>query len=476
MREFTDEEFKRKMKITFDYNYAMKDYLGTDGAVTKDEINSYKDKCRDIIIEIKKQRQDGALPYMDLPYAAEEALEVKQLAQKVRYMCDDFVVLGIGGSSLGAIALMQALKNPFHNMQTADEREAPRMIVADNIDPDWFKAIFDVVDDDRTIFNVISKSGSTAETMSQFLIALAHIKDKIGANYNNNMIVTTDAKSGALRTIVNKEEFASLVVPDGVGGRFSVLSAVGLFPAAVIGIDIDELLAGARFMDEQCQNEDVTQNPAAISALIYYLYYKKGRNINVMMPYSSALRDIADWYRQLWAESLGKKHDLKGNIVHTGQTPVKALGVTDQHSQLQLYVEGPDDKIITLIRVLEFEGEVVIPDDTNNIQGLDYLGGKTLSELIGAELTATEITLMKNQKPNCMITVPKVNAFTLGQLMYMLEVQTSVMGMLMNIDTYDQPGVEQGKLYTYGMLGRTGFEEKNEEIKSQRQKDNRFVV
>ncbi len=476
MKEFANEEFKEKMRITFDYNYAMKEYLGSDNTVSSADIDDYTEECAQVIRDIKKEREEGKLPFMDLPYASEEVLEIKQLAKKVRYMCDDFVVLGIGGSALGMTALMQALKGPFHNAQNDDDRDAPRLYVADNIDPDFFKGILDNIDSYRTIFNVISKSGSTAETMSQFMIAQQFLKDNLGAGYKDSMIATTDAKSGILRDIVNQEELSSLIVPDGVGGRFSVLSAVGLFPAAVVGIDIDALLAGARFMDEMCQNEDVRKNPAALSALIYYLYYQKGRNINVMMPYSSALKDVADWYGQIWAESLGKRHDLEGDVVNAGQTPVKALGVTDQHSQLQLYVEGPDDKVITFIKVGEFDNEVRIPEAYSGISGIDYLGGTTLTRLINSELHATEITLMKNSKPNCTINVPAVNAFTLGQLLYMLEVQTSVMGKLMDINTYDQPGVEQGKLYTYGMMGREGFEDKNEEIESEKKRVDKFKV
>ena len=229
-------------------------------------------------------------------------------------------------------------------------------------------------------------------------------------------------------------------------------------------------------MDERCQNEDIYQNPAAISALIYYLYYKKGRNINVMMPYSSALKDIADWYRQLWAESLGKKFDLSGNEVNAGQTPVKALGITDQHSQLQLYIEWPDDKIVTFIKVEEFDNEVTIPEEYEDIEGISYLCGNSLNKLINSELRATEVTLTKNKKPNCTINMPAINPFTVGQLMYLLEVQTAVMGGLLDINTYDQPGVEQGKLYTYGMMGRKGFESKIKEIDGQKKKSPGFIV
>ncbi|MFC1855744.1 glucose-6-phosphate isomerase [Thermodesulfobacteriota bacterium] len=476
MRDFTTDEFKNKMKISFDFNYAMKDFLESEDAVTKEEIEAAKEKCESVIRDIKKERAAGLLPYMDLPYAVAEIDDAKQLASKIRYLCDTFVVLGIGGSALGTTALKTALTPAFFHIEEIEERNAPRLLIADNIDPDWLLSMLKMVENGRTVFNVISKSGSTAETMSQFLIAVKFLKDNVGAKYKDNMIVTTDKSNGVLREIVNREEYASLVVPDGVGGRFSVFSSVGLLPSAVLGIDIDQMLAGARYMDERCKNENLFENPAAMSALINYLYYKKGRNIQVMMPYSSALRDIADWYRQLWAESLGKKYDLNGNVVNVGQTPVKALGVTDQHSQLQLYVEGPDDKLVTFLKVEEFDHELNIPDEYNALDGVSYLCGNSMNNLINAELKATEITLMKNKKPNCTISLPKVNPFTVGQLMYMLEVQTSIMGGLLGINTYDQPGVEQGKEYTYGMIGRKGYESKNDEIEAQRRKEPDFVV
>jgi glucose-6-phosphate isomerase len=476
MKEFTSDEFKKRMKVSFDYNYAMKEFLQSEDAVTPEDIDSHADRCAEIIKGIKRDREEGKLPYMDLPYANEDIEDVKQLASKVRYLCDNFVVLGLGGSALGTIALDQALTPPFFHIESIEERTSPRLIVADNIDPDWMKSMLNLAESGRTIFNVISKSGSTAETMSQFLIAVDFLKSKLGDSFKDNIVVTTDKENGSLREIVRRDEYASLIVPDGVGGRFSVFSPVGLFPAAVIGIDIDQMMAGARFMDELCKAEDVRRNPAAISALIYYLYYKKGRNVNVMMPYSSALKDIADWYRQLWAESLGKRLDLEGNVINAGQTPVKALGITDQHSQLQLYVEGPDDKVITFIRVDEFDNEMNIPEEYDDIDGTGYLGGQTLNKLINSELRATEVTLTKNRKPNCTINMPKINPFTVGQVMYMLEVQTSIMGGLMGINTYDQPGVEQGKQYTYGMMGKAGFSEKDDEIKSQKEKSPGFIV
>jgi glucose-6-phosphate isomerase len=292
--------------------------------------------------------------------------------------------------------------------------------------------------------------------MSNFLVARAWLMRAVGKKgLASRIVATTDATKGHLRKIVEKEGYESFVVPDGVGGRFSALTAVGLISAAVSGIDIEELLAGAAAMDRVCRTDDPEKNPAAMNALLHYLLdTRKGKSISVMMPYVHRLRDFADWYRQLWAESLGKKFSLDGKQVNVGQTPVKALGATDQHSQVQLYMEGPFDKVVTLIGLGKYPKEVKIPKAFSNMEGIAYLGGHTLGELIEVERKATAIALSKNSRPNCAIIAPELNAHTLGQLIYMYELQTAFAGALYNINPFDQPGVELGKQYTYTMMGR----------------------
>ncbi len=217
-------------------------------------------------------------------------------------------------------------------------------------------------------------------------------------------------------------------------------------------------------MNELCMTSDLFQNPAYLNATLQFLADKKGKPMSVMMPYADSLKDIADWYRQLWAESLGKRFSLDGKIVHTGPTPIKALGATDQHSQLQLYIEGPFDKVVTLIGIKEFGAEAKIPKAYKEIGELGYLGGHSLKGLIQAEMLASEMALTHNHRMNCTITLPEVNAFTIGQLLQMLMIQTAFAGGLYNIDPFDQPGVEQGKQYAYGMMGRKGFEGKKKEV------------
>ena len=251
---------------------------------------------------------------------------------------------------------------------------------------------------------------------------------------------------------------------------------MGLLPAAMCGIDIKEMLKGAAFMDELSKVKDVYKNPAYMFALLHMIGMKKGKNISVMLPYADSLKYISDWYAQLWAESLGKKYDNYGNIVNYGQTPVKSLGVTDQHSQIQLYAEGPSDKIIVFIAVDKFKKETAIPKIYGDIPSLGFLGGATQNKLIETERIATEYALQKAEKTNMTITLPEVNEFTLGELLYFFEVATGFAGELLEIDAFDQPGVEEGKNATYAMFGRPGYDEKRKELESRPAKNNAYII
>jgi glucose-6-phosphate isomerase len=432
-----------------------------ENGVAETAITALVPRLQTIQAALQHQRQSGALPFYDLPYQTNEVAKVKTLADAARQECDALVVLGIGGSALGARALSQALLPPF-----APKR--PALFVADNIDPASFGALLDNVDLSRTLFNVISKSGETAETMTQFLIVRQLLQEKLGVEaVQKQIIVTTDARSGYLRPLVEREGWRDLIIPDGVGGRFSVFTPVGLFPAAVAGIDIEELLAGAAWADKRCRATDLWQNPAALFAVLQYLSQKP---IVVMMPYADGLAGVSEWFCQLWAESLGKETDRQGCTVHTGQTPVRALGTTDQHSQVQLYAEGPNDKVIVFLRVEDAGREFLIPAVYPEVEGLHYLSGAGLGALLRTEQRATEIALAKKGRLSCTLTLPAINAFTLGQVLYLLEAATAVAGELHDINAFDQPGVEEGKRLTYGMMGRNGFAEKQQEAKAWEEK------
>ncbi|MGK7345385.1 MAG: glucose-6-phosphate isomerase [Candidatus Nitrospinota bacterium M3_3B_026] len=455
-----EKEVLTKMgDIRIDYTNVMASAVGEENGLADEQLKALKGRARRIHRELQARRRKGELPFYELPYKAAEAEKVKKAARVIRKEFNTMVVLGIGGSALGTTALFTALKSSSHNSLPAGKRGGVRLHVADNIDPDQFGELLGSIRPKETVFNVISKSGATAETMSQFLIVADLLKKKLGRGWKKHVVVTTDEKSGPLRAIVNRFRLKSFIVPEGVGGRFTVLTPVSLLPAAAAGVDIAQLLRGAARMEERTWEEDLMKNPASLLAAIHYLLdTAKGKKITVMMPYSGRLRDVADWFRQLWAESLGKRLDLDGAPVHVGQTPVKALGATDQHSQVQLYVEGPFDKLVCFLEVERFEKDLPIPKGFEDQPGVAYLGGHSLGELMNVEKRGTEYALTVNRRPNMTIKVPEVSAHTVGQLLYLLEAATAFAGGLYKVNAFDQPGVEFGKQYTYAMMGKPGSE------------------
>ena len=448
--------------IKLNYSNCMKEFAGETG-ITLEELNALAPKITDAYKAIMARKKEGKLGFMELPYNAELAKQIKAAAKKLTPRFENFVVIGIGGSALGNIALQQALRHPYWNLLSSAQRKGSlRLFVPDNVDPDYISGLLDVLDVSKTVFNVISKSGSTAECLANFFVLKKALEKKVGKKYAEHIIVTTDTAKGYLREMADKEGMLSFVVPANGGGRFSVFSPVGLISAAFSGINIEKLLEGAAEMDGRCSNDDLLRNPAALYAAVQYLFYWLKRPISVMMPYSNALYGVADWYRQLWAESLGKKSNKKGDAVFVGPTPVKALGATDQHSQVQLYIEGPQDKVITFLSVEEFDKTVKIPSYDGH-----YLGGRSLNELLKAEEEATRLALTKEGRPNLTISLPKITPETFGQLIYMLEFATAFAGELFDINAFDQPGVELGKQLTYALMGRSGFEDKKKEIEEQ---------
>jgi glucose-6-phosphate isomerase len=323
--------------------------------------------------------------------------------------------------------------------------------------------LLQVLDLRKTLFNVISKSGTTAECLANYFIFRKAVEQKVGAKKaSQHFVITTDAQKGYLRELATRESMDSFSIPGNVGGRFSVLTPVGLVSAALTGVDIEQLLAGASSMSKRCQNGSLKDDPAALYAAVQYLYYQKGVKLSVLMPYSQNLWGVADWYRQLWAESLGKKLDRSGKIVHQGPTPIKALGVTDQHSQAQLYMEGPFDKIISILSVNDFGRKMPIP----SVDKAHYLSGHTLNELLKAEEQGTRSALTKAQRPNLTITVSEVSPYTLGEIFFFFEMAVAYVGELLNLNAFDQPGVELAKVYTYALMGRSGYEQQKAELDS----------
>lgn len=457
--------------LIFDYNGMMKDYLGSNNGLCFDKVN--ENKVSEIIKKVNESRE--SMRWRDLPYQDSNIIDdIINTAKEIGENYEAFVVLGIGGSALGPIAVFNALCHPHYNELST--RKTPRFYVEDNVDPERLSALFDIIDVKKTMFNVITKSGSTSETMSQLLIVTDMLKRVLGNDFGKNIIATTDKEKGNLIKIAKQNNIKTFVVPDGVGGRFSELCPVGLLPACVCGIDIKQMLNGAAEMDKLSQITDYKKNPAFMLAYLQTEAMKKGCNIHVVMPYSDRLRYFSDWYAQLWAESLGKRINRNGEIVYTGQTPVKALGVTDQHSQVQLYTEGPFDKVITFLGVNSFGCETRIPHAFDDISDVAFLSGHTQNELIHAEQLSTEYAVTKSGHLNNTIMLSEVNAYTVGQLIYLFEMQTAFAGEILNIDAFNQPGVEEGKNATYALLGKKGYDEKREELNSAPKKQEKFII
>jgi glucose-6-phosphate isomerase len=472
-------------QIQFYYKNVLADAIGPEHGITKQQLDELAKQTTPLIPKIKDEITSDKVRYGFLPADPQIAKDVKKLVKQFKPKCENLVVLGIGGSALGNIALQNAL-NPYTYNLDSNKRKNPRLFVFDNVDPAQFGSFLDFITPrlGKTVFNVISKSGQTAETASQFMIVQKILETRFGREkLKDRVVATTDLEKGTLRKIANEYDLPTLEVPDGVGGRFSVLSAVGLFSAAMCGINIDQLLAGARDMHARVTNPDFFKNPAAVNAAIQYHYYNHGKRISVMMPYSYALYSMADWYRQLWAESLGKRYDIKGREVFIGPTPVKALGATDQHSQVQLYREGPNDKVFTFLEVQNHGRKLKIPAPPKSAPELAYLAKMDLGELLNAEKKATEYALCASSRPCLTVVFPKIDAYTVGQFIFLFEATTSFAGALLGVNTYDQPAVELGKQATFALMGKSGdystgksYADFAAEIRSKTNVDPRFLV
>ncbi|HOQ99529.1 MAG TPA: glucose-6-phosphate isomerase [Anaerolineae bacterium] len=476
MARYEDADWRESMRIRYDYTHMLADVVGEHRGTTQGQLDEMAGRLTAAIDVLRLRRSPNDLAWMDLPYQKDSIAEILGYAREVEGVYDDVLVLGIGGSALGVTALKSALLPYYANYMSPDVRRHPRLWVLDNVDPGWVMAALRLLDPERTLVIVTSKSGSTTETMAQFLIARGWLQERLGESTACHIVAITDPEQGPLREIAGREGYRTFAVPPGVGGRFSVLSSVGLLPAALVGIDIEELLAGAAYGDELAQAPDLQHNLPGMAAALQHLAYHRGQRISVLMPYSQHLRDLADWWRQLWAESLGKKMSTDGRRLNVGPTPVLALGTTDQHSQIQLYVEGPPDKVISFVAVERFEEEAPLPPARPKEEGIAYLGGHSLAELINAEREATAMALAEAGRPNATYIVPEVNPFTVGQFIYLLEMQTAISGFLYSVNAYDQPGVEAGKVATYALLGRPGYEAQAIELRTTQAARPRHIV
>lgn len=453
------------MSLSLNFSYAHSKKLAGHG-ISNEMLKPTIERTSKALEHLRREREAGKLPYLDLPNDTKTRDACKAMAAKFEGF-ENFFLSGIGGSALGPNAIFNALAHPLHNLLSPAKRKGrPRFFVLDNVDPVQTDALLSACKPEKTVYNIISKSGATAETAAASLLIIDQLKKRVGSDWKKNIVCTTDPQSGDLRKLCNDEGLQTLPLHPGVGGRFSVLTPVGLFPSYVLGFDVEAMLAGAAEMRERCLDSDVQKNPAAqMAALLYLFDSTQHKKMHVMMAYANGLYGLADWFRQIWAESLGKETDNEGRVVNVGPTPLKALGATDQHSQVQLYIEGPYDKVFLFLECKKFGKRLRLPELYTNVSSLGYLGGQTMNKLIAAEFAATREALAQRGRPSITLTFPEIDAHAVGEFFMLWEIVTSLSGSLYRINPYDQPGVELGKVLTYGLMGRAGFEDKAKGIK-----------
>lgn len=446
--------------LELNYTNVLEDAVGAAQGIPRVAFDKAAESSAHLIGNLDAARNSGALGFMDLPFDDAPVKAVTEFARQ-RAM-PNVLVLGIGGSALGPMALDSALARP---------NSGRRLVILDNIDPDFISDTLETLDPKDTIVNVIAKSGVTAETMATFAIVRKWMIGALGeARAREHFVVTTDPEKGDLLAIARHENYPVFVIPPNVGGRFSVLTPVGTLPAALLGFNIESIMEGARRAAHQAR-KPLLENPALAAAFIeFVLERERKKSILVLFPYSQALWKFAFWFKQLWGESLGKKLDRRGREVYYGQTPTAALGVTDQHSQLQLFIEGPNDKSFLFWDVKEFRNKLPIQHPYSNFDSMGYLQDKTMSLLFGAEKQATEIALTEAGRPNATITVDRIDEETVGELLMFSQYFTAYAGEFYDINAFDQPGVEYGKKLTFAMMERSGFSEYSGKIERVRQK------
>lgn len=423
--------------LQLDFKNVLRDRIGYRHGIREGQLKKYCAQYESEIHKIFKSKHKAGYAFSALPDDENLVRKIKRFTKAQQGKWSAVVVLGIGGSALGLIAIQEALIGPF-------SQKPPQLFVVDNIDPDYMTGLAGHLDLKRTLFVVISKSGGTVEPMTLYSFFRQQLVDKKVKNLSDHFVFITDVKSGLLRKMGLEEGIPLFEVPAKVGGRFSVLSSVGLLPAALAGVDISGLMKGAKAMRKRIKNKKGVDNPAlALAAIQYLLDIKKKKTMTVMMPYSHYLFRCGDWYRQLLAESIGKNPK-------TGPTPLNALGTTDQHSQLQLYHDGPHNKWFIFLNVLRHANQPVLSDGLPD--EMSFLNGKKVAQIINAAYHGTAEALAENKRPNVTLTLDQINAESIGALFMLFEFQVVILGAMYRVNAFDQPGVEASKKLTKLML------------------------
>ncbi|WP_053218797.1 glucose-6-phosphate isomerase [Virgibacillus senegalensis] len=406
------------------------------------------------------------LGWLDLPenYDKEEFSRIKKAAEKIKSDSDVLLVIGIGGSYLGARAAIEMLNHSFYNELSKEQRGTPQILfVGNSISAPYMNDLYDMLEGKDVSINVISKSGTTTEPAIAFRLFRKYLEDKYGVEEARKRIyATTDKQKGALKTLANEEGYESFVIPDDVGGRYSVLTAVGLLPIAASGIDIDEIMKGAHQAQQELSSEKLDENPAYQYAAVRNIFYNKGKNIEMLINYEPALQYFAEWWKQLFGESEGK--DFKGLY------PSSANFSTDLHSLGQYVQEGRRDLFETVLHVEEPKSNITIEEDNQDLDGLNYLAGKTIDEVNQKAYQGTMLAHTDGQVPNLIVHLPKLDAYTFGYVVYFFEKACAVSGYLLGVNPFDQPGVEAYKKNMFALLGKPGFEEQKQELENRLKK------
>lgn len=426
-----------------------------DNALIRDgEINELEKLV--VVAHEQTENRSGAgadfLGWTTLPtdYDKEEFDRIKAASEKIRKNSEALIVIGIGGSYLGAKAVISALTNNFHNEVNDKTKENPKIYFAgNNISESYLVDLYNLVKDQDFSINVISKSGTTTEPAIAFRIFKELCEEKYGEEAKDRIFVTTDAQKGALKELSNEKGYETFVVPDDIGGRFSVLTAVGLLPIAVAGIDIDQLMAGAKAAQDKYSNPNLEENDAYKYAAIRNILYNKGKIIEIMANYTPELTYVSEWWKQLYGESEGK--DKKGIY------PASVTFTTDLHSMGQMIQDGRRNMFETVLLVSKPEKDIVLKEEAADLDGLNYLAGKTLSEVNRKAFEGTMAAHVEGKVPNLVIEMEKLDAFNMGELLYFFERACSISGYLLGVNPFNQPGVEKYKSNMFHLLGKPGY-------------------